>query len=257
MSRRISLRGLIAALVAALGVALIFPDATADARAHAYIATNASSSLEITAADVSASNQKVRMAHAALAVMWTADFRQLGDRFATPDIVPYYRRVRTACGVMRSSNAIYCPGDNTIYFDEVFVAAQAKSAAQQLGTDGDMAAVGIIAHEMGHAVAMQLGHVFRSSYQNEATADCLAGAFAQQASKDGALEDGDLDEAFFAMSTAGDPEPQLTGDRRVDGWILTRAAMMGHGTREQRMQNFKNGLDGGPGACLPEFRDLH
>lgn len=138
----------------------------------------------------------------------------------------------------------------------MFVAAQAKRAAAQLGTDGDMAAIGVIAHEMGHAVAMQLGHISRVTYQNEATADCLAGAFAQQAQKDGTLEDGDIDEAFYAMSTAGDPTPRLTGDRRVDGWILTRAAALGHGTREQRMQNFKSGLDGGAGACLPEFRGI-
>jgi hypothetical protein len=211
--------------------------------------------LEVTPRDIAASNQKVRMAHAALVTMWGTDFERLGLRFAPPEIVAYYGGVRSACGVMRSSNALYCPRDNTIYFDEVFVAAQAKSAARVLGTDGDMAAIGVIAHEMGHAVAIQLGHVSRIAYENESTADCLAGAFARQASRDGSLEDGDIDEAFYAMSAAGDPTPQLTGDRRVDGWILTRAAMMSHGTREQRMQNFKSGLDGGPGACLPEFRN--
>ena len=73
----------------------------------------------------------------------------------------------------------YCPNNNTILYDEVFVAGMAKTASNALGTDGDMASVGVIAHEMGHAVAMQLGHASRSSYQNEATADCLAGAFAR------------------------------------------------------------------------------
>jgi predicted metalloprotease len=109
---------------------------------------------------------------------------------------------------------------------------------------------------MGHAVAMQLGHISRVSYQNEATADCLAGAFAKHASTDGSLEKGDIEEAFYAMSSAGDPEPQLTGDSQRDGWILARHARRGHGTREQRIQNFKTGLDGGAGACLPEFRGL-
>jgi predicted metalloprotease len=212
---------------------------------------------EITARDIAISNQKVRSAHAALITMWSSDFGQLGQRFLGPDLVPYVGGVRTACGLMRTSNAIYCPRDNTIYFEEVFVAAQARNAAEHLGTDGDMAAVGIIAHEMGHAVAIQLRHVSRIPYENEATADCLAGAFAQQASRDGSLEDGDLDEAFYAMSTAGDPPPELTGNRRTDGWILTRAALGGHGTREQRMQNFRNGLEGGPPACLPEFRGLN
>lgn len=209
---------------------------------------------DVTARDVQISNQKIQMAHAALITMWGGDFRAIGLRFAPPDLVPYLTGVRSACGIMRQSNALYCPRDNTIYFDEVFVASQAKSAANQLGTDGDMAAVGIVAHEMGHAVAMQLGHVFRNSYENEATADCLAGAFAEQSSKDGALEDGDIDEAFYAMSTAGDPVPEPTGDSRMDSWILARLARRAHGTREQRMDNFKRGLEGGAGACLPEFK---
>lgn len=91
---------------------------------------------------------------------------------------------------------------------------------------------------------------------NEATADCLAGAFTKQAESDGTLEDGDVDEAFFAMSAAGDPTPELTGDQRVDRYILARAARMAHGTREQRMDNFRSGLEGGARACLPEIRGL-
>jgi hypothetical protein len=256
MTRFFSLRGLSAALVAVLGLSPTLTGSTVPAFTPEYFASAIAPSLEITPRDVAASNTKVRMAHAALITMWRADFKQIGERFAAPDLVPYYGGVRSACGILRASNALYCPRDNTIYFDEVFVASQAKSAALQLGTDGDMAAVGVIAHEMGHAVAIQLGHVSRVSYQNEATADCLAGAFAEQARHDGSLEDGDVDEAFYAMSSAGDPTPELTGDSRTDGWILTRAARQGHGTREQRMQNFKTGLDGGAGACLPEFKSL-
>lgn len=256
MNRFASLRGLGVALVAVVGFSQALTGTTTSTVAPEYAMSAAAPSLEITQSDVIASNKKVASAHAALVSMWGADFNQIGRRFAPPDIINYYGGVRTGCGIMRGSNALYCPGDNTIYFDEVFVAAQAKSAARQLGTDGDMAAVGVIAHEMGHAVAMQLGHISRVSYQNESTADCLAGAFAKRAGTDGSLEKGDIEEAFFAMSSAGDPEPQLTGDGQRDRWILARLAKRGHGTREQRMQNFKNGLDGGAGACLPEFRGL-
>jgi hypothetical protein len=55
---------------------------------------------------------------------------------------------------------------------------------------------------------------------------------------------------------AGDPTPTLTGNERIDDRIVRRAALMGHGTRDQRMQNFRQGLDGGPGACLSEFRGI-
>jgi len=255
MTRFASLRGLGAVMVAVVGFSQVLSGRTAPA-APEYVASAIAPSLDITRQDVIASNAKVSQAHAALIAMWGADFNRIGRRFAAPDLVSYYGGVRTRCGIMRGSNALYCPGDNTIYFDEVFVAAQAKSAAQQLGTDGDMAAVGIIAHEMGHAVAMQLGHISRVSYQNESTADCLAGAFAKHAGTDGSLEKGDIEEAFYAMSTAGDPEPELTGDAQRDGWILARLARRGHGTREQRMGNFKTGLEGGAGSCLPEFVGL-
>lgn len=204
----------------------------------------------LTERDVAASNQKVAMAHAALADMWTKYFRAHGDQFEVPEIARYRGGAMSACGVMHRNNAGYCPNDNTIYFDEVFVAAQAKAAANQLGTDGDMAAVGIIAHEMGHAVALQLGLRSRSTYANEATADCLAGAFAQEAQHDGSLEKGDLEEALFGMAAAGDPTPQLTGDDRIDRRIIWVTSRMGHGTQEQRTSNFRQGFSGGPEACL-------
>jgi hypothetical protein len=188
--------------------------------------------------------------------MWSADFKQIGEQFAAPGIARYRSPVRTPCGVMQPGNAGYCSADNTIYFDDVFVAAQTKVAARALGTDGDMAGLGVIAHEMGHAVAMQLGHASRVSYENESVADCLAGAFAQHAQHDGSLEAGDVEEAVFGMSSAGDPTPELTGNDRVDQHILARMEMVSHGTREQRVQNFRNGLQGGAGACLDDFQGM-
>ena len=65
--------------------------------------------------------------------------------------------------------------------------AQAKRAAQELGTDGDMAAVGVIAHEMGHAVALQLGFASPRTYENEAVADCLAGVWGYHAELERAM----------------------------------------------------------------------
>ncbi len=208
---------------------------------------------EVTPAEVAASNAKVAMAYEALVQMWADDFEGFGARFAAPGLVRYRGQVRTACGLMTGNNAAYCPARNTIYFDEVFVALQAKDAARELGTDGDMAAVGIIAHEMGHAVAIQLGADSPVPYYNEATADCLAGVFTQRSARNGSLEPGDLDEAFHGLAAAGDPTPPRTGNRRVDARISYQAALMGHGTREQRLANFRTGYERGAGACLPEM----
>jgi predicted metalloprotease len=212
--------------------------------------------IEVTRQEVDASNAKVQLVYDALTQMWSADFQKIGDRFAAPQLARYRSPIRTPCGVMMPNNAGYCYADNTIYFDDVFVTAQEKAAARALGTDGDMAGLGIIAHEMGHAVAMQLGDVSRVSYQNEATADCLAGAFAQHSSKDGSLEKGDVEEAEFGMASAGDPTPELTGNQRVDQRILAHLAADSHGTREQRVQNFRTGFTGGAGACVAQFQGI-
>ena len=245
-ARRLRRTGL--ALAVALGAV------ATSAAAQPRLVSNSSADASVTESDINASNEKIAQAYSALVTMWSADFRQLGVRFTPPALLRYRGAVRTACGVMGGNNAEYCPERNAIYFDEVFVARQANNAARALGTDGDMAAVGIIAHEMGHAVAAQLDDWSDVPYENEAAADCLAGAFAKQSEKDGSLEKGDLEEAFFGLAAAGDPTPQLTGNRRIDSRIQLRMAIMGHGTRDQRLGNFKAGFDGGPGACLESFR---
>lgn len=213
--------------------------------------------ITITSRDVDASNAKVRAAFNDLAGMWSEEFRDLGEQFVVPRLARYRRPMLTACGPVVPSNASYCPTNNTVYYDDVFVAAQAKAAGQALGTDGDMVAVGIIAHEVGHAVAMQLGHYSRRSYTNESVADCLAGAFANWADNHGSIEDGDIDEAFFGMAAAGDPTPQPTGDRWIDARNARAVTRQAHGTREQRMENFRDGLDGGSRACLGELSGTH
>ena len=247
-----SIRARSAALALVVSLALPASAALAEPSVKDSAAT-ASRTAELTERDVAASNEKVRMAYSDLAAMWSNGFVQMHERFAVPRLLRYRGAARSACGVMQPSNAAYCPLENAIYYDEVFVAAQAKQAALELGTDGDMAGIGVIAHEMGHAVAIQLGFDAPRAYENEAAADCLAGAFAQHADRNGSLEKGDVDEAFFGMAAAADPTPELTGNRRVDRVILRRASVMAHGTKEQRMDNFRTGLDGGAGACFEEL----
>jgi predicted metalloprotease len=241
------------AVALAFAVLAAIPASTAFAAPTPADSTIAARRVELTERDVAASNEKIRMAYGDLASMWSNGFSQLNDRFATPRLLRYRGGARSACGIMQPNNAAYCPRENAIYYDEVFVAAQAKSAAIELGTDGDMAGIGVIAHEMGHAVAIQLGFESPTAYENEAAADCLAGAFAQHADRNGSLEKGDVDEAFFGMAAAADPTPELTGNRRVDRVILRRAAVMAHGTKEQRMENFRAGFQGGAGACFDEL----
>lgn len=255
MKKPAFLRGAAIALVAAAGIAGMETGTRPDVASLSFAAVETGVT-EVTLRDVRASNEKVAMAHAALREMWSRHFREVGSRFAVPRLIRYRGGAMSACGVMRANNAGYCPADNSIYFDEIFVAAQAKNAAREIGTDGDMAAIGIVAHEMGHAVAIQLGYMSRYTYQNESVADCLAGAFTNYAERDGSLEDGDVEEAFFGMAAAADPTPRLTGNQRTDRRIRRAAALMGHGTREQRTANFRRGLEGGAGACLDDFQSV-
>jgi predicted metalloprotease len=203
---------------------------------------------------IAASNAKVNMAYQALVVLWSRHFAELGERFVAPALFAYRGAVRTSCGVMSPNNAAYCTARNAIYFDETFLARLSDAAARELHTDGDMAAIGVVAHEMGHAVVSQLRADSRIPYENEAAADCLAGAFTRESQHDGSLEAGDLDEAFFGMAAAGDPPPELTGNRRIDARILARASLLGHGTREQRLTNFTTGYERGAGACVARLR---
>ena len=256
MNRVFSLGGLAVAFAVTASMSGSAAATARDASPRRFQAPTAAPPVRLTQADVDASNAKVAMAYGALIDMWSKDFQRIGERFAPPRIARYRQAFLSDCGVMQTDNAEYCPNDNTIYYDDVFIAGLEKQASAALGTDGDMAGLGVIAHEMGHAVAMQLGYDAPSSYENESVADCLAGAFAEQSKRDGSLEKGDEQEAFFGMASAGDPTPQLTGNRRVDRFILARAAAMGHGTREQRMENFSAGLHGGAGACLDAFSGL-
>lgn len=247
---RFSMPRLRVALVAVIG-ALSLPGPSF---AQSYAIRDTRDEIRLTSRDIDASNLKAAAAYNALVSLWTTEFDRVGERFVAPRMVRYRGAVRTSCGVMGPSNAAYCYNSNTIYFDDVFVASQARIAAHSLGTDGDMSGIGIIAHEMGHAVAMQLGFSSRRSYDNEAVADCLAGAFARQAEHDGSLEQGDIEEAFFGMAAAGDPTPEFTGDRRRDARLARLVARNSHGTRQQRVQNFRDGLQGGGASCLDALR---
>lgn len=217
------------------------------------LATVPAADIRVTEADVAESNEEIRAAYTSLAKMWTTDFEQMGRRFAVPRIYNYRGNVRTSCGIMSANNAAYCSATNSIFFDEVFLAGQRKAAARALGTDGDMAGIGVIAHEMGHAAAIQLGIASRISYKNEAIADCLAGAFVRRLQEDsslGMLEEGDLDEALAGVAAAGDPEVELTGNARVDSRRMARARSLAHGTSEQRVANFRTGVEGGIRGCI-------
>jgi predicted metalloprotease len=107
----------------------------------------------------------------------------------------------------------------------------------------------VIAHEMGHHVQNALGtsaEVRRLSGDNpddanelsvrlELQADCYAGVWASTVFAEGALERGDLGEAFAASEAVGDDRLQSRAGGGVNPDSFT------HGTSEQRRRWFTTG----------------
>ena len=149
--------GLLALTLAAVPASAGFAQPMDRPGAQSFAAADEPIRITLTSRDIAESNQEAAAAYSALRAWWTEELDRIGMPFRAPRIARYRGNTLTACGPVPANNAVYCFNNNTIYFDEVFLAAQTRLAGAALGTDGDMAAVGIIAHEMGHAVAFQLG----------------------------------------------------------------------------------------------------
>jgi predicted metalloprotease len=189
----------------------------------------------LTMGDVQETMSKVNAAQRIFERSWAQMFNS--SEYVSPRVVPYVNAIRTPCGAMYSGNAGYCAMSNTIYYDPVFLTRLMKTAGEELNTDGDYAPVVALAHEWGHAVALQMGLQHRLAVMNEATADCLAGAVTRQLDEDGYLDPGDLEEARFTFSILGDDPGMRLSDSRA------------HGDARLRVTQFTRGYNEGLSAC--------
>jgi predicted metalloprotease len=188
--------------------------------------------------------------------VWEGTFDRSGDAYDTAKLVLYSGAVRTdGCGSATSAvGPFYCPADERVYLDLSFY----EEMRRQLGASGDFAWAYVIAHEMGQHVQRMTGasseveRLSRSdpadanelSVRQELQADCYAGVWAATVYAEGALEPGDLDEAFNAAEAVGDDRLQRQATGSVDPDSFT------HGTSEQRRSWFERGYrSGDPGDC--------
>lgn len=185
-------------------------------------------------------------------ITWGNLFSQAGSRYKEPGLVLYSGATPTACGTgQAASGPFYCPGDQKIYLDLSFLAE-----LQRMGASGDFALAYVIAHEVGHHIqtitgtsnkVRRLQSQARSKAQAndlqvrmELQADCLAGVWANHnQQRTGSLEQGDIQEAMQAAASVGDDNIM-----RKAG-IPPRKENFTHGTSEQRMQWFNQGLRSG------------
>jgi predicted metalloprotease len=187
---------------------------------------------------------------------WNGTFENDGQGYDRAELVLYDGAVSTdGCGGATSAvGPFYCPADERVYLDLSFY----EDMRRQLGAPGDFAWAYVIAHEIGHHVQNITGtndEVARLggsdpdsrnelSVRTELQADCYAGVWAATVFEAGALEDGDLDEAFTASEAVGDDRLQGQAGQRINPDSFT------HGTSEQRRSWFEKGYESGdPAAC--------
>lgn len=207
------------------------PMPPAAAQRFAARGARASASDDLTGEDLIAAAKKWEVARPVLNTFWGSAFAQRGLRYATPRV--HYlveEKTETGCGKVGYNGPFYCPNDHTIYCDPFFVAGEMKRVGDRLGTDGDMAAIMIEAHEWGHAVQRLLGVRSGNKKFNELQADCLAGGFANYSRALGLMEKGDLEEAQMAIADGGDASDD-------------------HGTPQERIESFMLGYQRGGAVC--------
>ena len=184
--------------------------------------------------------------------VWSDLFQRGGERYREPTLVLFSGAVQSACGMAESAvGPFYCPADQKVYIDLSFY----RDLRNRFQAPGDFAQAYVIAHEVGHHVQNILGiagqvHERRQrvsetqanalSVRLELQADCLAGVWAHHAhrSRD-ILEQGDVEEALNAATQIGDDRMQMRGRGYVAPDSFT------HGSGEQRVRWFRQGLDSG------------
>ncbi len=186
-------------------------------------------------------------------IVWDEQFRRAGERYQPPRMVLFSDAVRTGCGVAPSAvGPFYCPVDKTVYLDPTFFEELDRKLG---GSKAEFSQAYVIAHEVGHHVQNLLGYSDlvtrerrssskaagnRMSVRLELQADYLAGVWAHHGQQRFRfIEPGDIEAAITSANAIGDDRLQ----RRSRGF--TSPENYTHGTSEQRVRWFRQGLQTG------------
>jgi predicted metalloprotease len=200
-------------------------------------------------------------------VQWKEIFARAGKVYQAPSLVMFFGATSSACGIAQSAmGPFYCPNDQKIYLDTAFFRdLERRFRGCEVGSKNcQFSQAYVITHEVGHHVQNLLGilpqiqQAQRSMDQVEANqlqvrvelqADCLAGVWAHHAEeKWRLLEPGDVEAAIQTASAIGDDRLQ----RRGQGYVVPDAFT--HGSSEQRVRWFMNGLRSGQVASCDTFQ---
>lgn len=215
----------------------------------------------VDAAQLAASEAKIKVAISFLDKTWSQTLRTLGGRYVTPRVTGYDDSIRTACGVVKGANAYACGLDGTISYNRSFIALLMVKTARAIKTDGDMGAIFPIAHEWGHLIQHMFGLDYAMAVDRvESDADCLAGSAVAAADAQGFLQPGDLAETEYALTLVGDA-PLSTGawgkmiesinSQAAPGSVPVMTNATGdHGNGRERVAAFHRGMKGGALSCV-------
>ena len=185
--------------------------------------------------------------------VWQELLSATGRQYTPPALEIFSGSTATACGQGQAAmGPFYCPADQKVYIDLSFY----QELQDRFKAPGDFAQAYVIAHEVGHHVQKLLGtsdkvQQARQQAQSEAVAnaysvrlelqaDCYAGVWAHHANQQfRILEDGDIEEALTAATAIGDDTLQ----KQAQGYAVPDSFT--HGSSEQRVHWFKQGLQAG------------
>ncbi len=191
--------------------------------------------------------------------VWDSVLPAHGARYRPARLVLFRDAIQSACGFAESATGpFYCPADEKVYIDLGFY----QELQDRFGAPGDFAQAYVLAHEIGHHVQNVLGteaEVRRArstrpdvanelSVRLELQADCYAGVWAYSTAQRELLERGDVEEGLGAAAAVGDDRIQRMGGGRVAPEAFT------HGSSEQRMRWFRQGMQSGSPESCDTFR---
>jgi uncharacterized protein len=187
--------------------------------------------------------------------VWDSVLPRHGGQYRPARLVLFRDAIQSACGFAESATGpFYCPADEKVYIDLGFY----QELQSRFGAPGDFAQAYVLAHEIGHHVQNVLGterqvreaRGSRPDMANELSvrlelqADCYAGVWAHSTAQRRILEQGDVEEGLGAAAAVGDDRLQRMGGGRVVPEAFT------HGSSEQRMRWFRQGMEAGnPASC--------
>ncbi len=159
---------------------------------------------------------------ACLWTVWDPPVTATGDELPRPPVTVYTSSITTACGKLNDVNAVYCGGDQRIYY-----AKQLYKIVPSSLRSTPFIADTVIAHEFGHTIQARTGIlVSESAWEQRSTtsdssalelsrrlemqADCFAGMFTSSVAQANDLSASDLNKLGSMIHNLGDDV--LTGE---------------------------------------------